>query len=264
MAQSSSIPTLPKIDRDGGRQLALVRLEPRPHVTGRGTSRVHQATAGDRERNKTRRPLTRDEIDVAIKYLKAADPLYYNSLVDKNISKHFKKRAVRQHLMQHGYMAKDGTIFLTQQERIAANAGNRLERSCQEALRKVQDRERERLRRLRLAYKNGDIAMNTLGDYVETKPCSLCMVSHPVTLHLMDFSPCPGSVQNKYFHHPPVTQPAQSKPVPRPKVRGSEVCSVGCILCVHVATVCVYNSGKGISSPDHENVRSYLSVLLDR
>lgn len=244
MAQSSSssIPTLPKIDRDGGRQLALVRLEPRPQqqqqqITGRGTCRVRQAAAaaagGDRG-GRARRPLTRDEIDVAIKYLKAADPLYYNSLVDKNISKHFRKRAVRQHLMQHGYMARDGTIFLTQQERIAANAGNRFERSCQEALRKVQDRERERLRRLRLAYKNGDIAMSPLGDYVETQPCAICMVSHPVTLHLMDFAPCPGSVQNKYFHHPPAAKPVQSRPIPRPMVRDTLLESVVCVLCVCV------------------------------
>ena len=200
MAESTAVPTLPKINGDGGgRQLALVRLEPRPQPTGRGTGRLATA-AGQPDR----RPLTRNEIDAAIKYLKAADPLYYNSLVDKNTHKHLKKRAVRQHLQQHGFMSKSGIIYLTQQERVAARAANTLERSRQDALRKVQERERERLRRLRLAHKNGDIIMTPLGDYIETQACSICTTCHPVTLHTMDYSPCPGSVQNKYFHAPPM------------------------------------------------------------
>ena len=36
--------------------------------------------------------------------------------------------------------------------------------------------------RLRLARDDGDVAITPLGYYYETQLCSICMVSHPVTL----------------------------------------------------------------------------------
>ena len=187
-----------------GRQLLVVRLEPRPHVARDG--RVH----GPLELPE-RRPLSRDELDIAAKYLKAADPLYYSCLVNKHTKKHLKKRAVRHHLLKFGYMMKDGSIYLNQ----TFAAGTDQERRQQEARLKAREvRELEqatievREERLRLARENGDVAVTPLGYYYETQPCSICMVCHPVTLLTMDYSPCPGSVQNKYFYISP--EPASS------------------------------------------------------
>ena len=146
-----------------------------------------------------------DGLSTAVHSLKDSEPLYYNSLVDEHTKRHLTKPSVKQHLEKHGFIAKDGTVYPTQQEQIEANRANRLLEEKEAILQKVEGRERARMERLRQMARAGDIVFTKDG-IVETKPCGLCNSYHKVGSLLSPTEPCPGSQLAQYY--------AMSDPLP--------------------------------------------------
>ena len=138
-----------------------------------------------------------DGLSTAVHSLKKSEPLYYNSLVDEHTKRHLTKPSVKQHLEKHGFIAKDGTVYPTQQEQIEANRANRLLEEKEAVLLKVEERERARMERLRQMARAGDIVFTKDG-IVETKLCCLCNSYHKVGSLLSPTEPCPGSQLAKY------------------------------------------------------------------
>lgn len=132
-----------------------------------------------------------------VKHLQASDPLYYNSLVDKDIWRYFKKPTVHRHLLKRGIVTKDGTACPTRQERIVTNRTYRFQEDQEALLLRVEAREQARLQRLRRAARVGDITFTREGVF-ETKPCSTCGVKHKVASISSPIEPCPGSRLAKY------------------------------------------------------------------
>ena len=124
--------------------------------------------------------------------MKAKNPLYYNSLVDKHTSKYMQKADVKKHLHQMGFTAVDGTVYPTRQEQIEANRVNHLLEEGQAMLRKLDVREQSRLRRLGKAARAGELTFTKDGVY-EADFCQDCHVYHKMASRLHMDSPCPSS-----------------------------------------------------------------------
>ena len=131
-------------------------------------------------------------INTAVQAMKVYDPLYYNSLVDKNTKKHLAKPNVKRHMHHCGFMAEDGAVYPTRQEQLEANRAYRLFEEREAILRMVETRERSRLDRLKKAARAGDITFTRDGIF-ETKPCNTCDVYHKVASIMNTNEPCPGS-----------------------------------------------------------------------
>ena len=189
-----------------------------------------------------------DGLSTAVHSLKDSEPLYYNSLVSEHTKRHLTKPSVKQHLEKHGFIAKDGTVYPTQQEQIEANRANRLLEEKEAILQKVEERERARMERLRQMARAGDIVFTKDG-IVETKPCGLCNSYHKVGSLLSPTEPCPGSQLAQYAMLDPLPAFYQQKASRKVWILICMIVATACqwlhciIMCVYVC-VCIFSMQK--------------------
>ncbi len=192
----------------------------------------------------------------AVHQLKVYDPLYYNSLVDKNTKKHLTKPTVHQHLHYQGLVSKDGTVHPTRQEQVEANRTYRFQEEREALLLKVEAREQARLRRLRKAARAGDITFTRDGIY-ETKPCYTCKVKHKVASITNPIEPCPGSRLAKY------NVPQHLAPLPEPyRTRRSHQVGLNLRLCLTNCNGCYTQRSSAFVVNNHSAWLMFLIVLF--
>ena len=156
---------------------------------------------------------------VGARSLKTRNPLYYNSLLDRHTRHCYMcKRNVKKHLVDGGFLSREGVVYPSREELAEANRFNRLRREQEEMLREVERREAGRLRRLKRAARVGEVVLTSDG-IVELKPCHFCgNTSHTVPPLMCPCEACPESLMAARGHYPPNSGTHRQKETIRAKV----------------------------------------------
>ena len=130
-------------------------------------------------------------IAAAMRYLKDADPHYYNSVVERHTKSSRAKPAARNIVRKSGFLADDGSVYVNKCEKTETKRAQRIIEETEAKIIELEAREKERLERLKQAIRSGDIIYTPEGIF-ETKACRGCgTVCKKVQL---DENLCPGSI----------------------------------------------------------------------
>ena len=104
-------------------------------------------------------------LETAVHCLKNVDPLYYNSLMDKNNKSYLRKPPVKKYLHDGGFIAEDGTVYPTRQEQVEVNRANRKKKMRQEIRQQLAKKCHARLLGLRQQARADEVVYTRSGVY---------------------------------------------------------------------------------------------------
>ena len=98
----------------------------------------------------------RNAITKATPLLKAADPLYYNSLIDKHTRSYRTKPEIKKGLLKSGCLAKDGSVCMNKSEKVEVKRAIRMIEEREAKMLQLEAREQERIKRLKQVVSFGE------------------------------------------------------------------------------------------------------------
>ena len=142
----------------------------------------------------------RSAVAEAMRFLKEADPHYYNSLVERHTKNRVRAKPVAATNVKRkgGLIADDGTVYVHKSEKMEGKKAQRIIEEREAKLAEIVTRENERLEHLRQAIRSGNVIYTPEGIF-EIRTCRGCgSICQKVQL---DEKPCPGSIMASNLFH---------------------------------------------------------------
>ena len=93
----------------------------------------------------------------AMRLLKAADPFYYNSLIDRHTGNYRAKPTIKKGLLKNGFLTDDGSVCMNRSEKMGVKRAMQIIEEREAKLNQIEARERERLKRLKRVVSFGQV-----------------------------------------------------------------------------------------------------------
>lgn len=99
----------------------------------------------------------RTAIATAMRFLKEADPRYYNSVVERHTRSFRAKPEALNTIPKGGFLADDGTVYVNKRVKMDAKIAQRMIETTEAKIIELEAKEKERLERLKKAIRSGDV-----------------------------------------------------------------------------------------------------------